>query len=261
MENDNFKKVKNVAIVVFLVFLMLVIIYSLFFGPAKELVNFLKIYSASIRPAKIVTISAEGKVTVSPDIAKISLAVISEGLNPKTISQENIKKMNTAINYIKSKGIEEKDIKTTQYNLSPRYEYDEKTKKTFISGYTLTQNVLVKIRDLNKVAEVVAGLPELGINRIESISFEVDEPEKYLSEARSQAFEKAKKKAEEMAVKNNVKLGEVIDFSEWGPITRPYESLRALGIGGEGAAPQALPQIQPGSEEVTVQVSVTYEIK
>lgn len=261
MPNDN-QKLKNITVVVFLVFLMAMIVYSIFLGPAKDLTIFLKKFTDSIRPAKTVTISAEGKVTVSPDIAKISFAVISEGLNPKTIAQENIKQMNAAIDYVKSKGIEEKDIKTTQYNLSPRYEYDEKTKKTFISGYTLTQNVLVKVRDLGKVAEVVAGLTELGINRIESISFEVDEPEKYLSEARNQAFEKAKKKAEEMAVKNNVKLGEVIDFSEWGSTPRPYyENLRVLGTGGGVAAPQVLPQIQPGSEEVTVQVSVTYEIK
>ena len=258
MENNSIK-FKNITIIVFLVFLIAAIVYSLFFGPAKELVNFLKIYSASFRPAKTITVSAEGKITVSPDIAKISFAVISEGADPITISQENIKKMNAAIDYIKSKGIEEKDIKTTQYSLSPKYEYDEKTKKTFISGYTLTQNVLIKVRDLAKVAEVVAGLPELGINRIDSISFEIDEPEKYLSEARNQAFEKAKKKAEEMALKNNVKLGEVIDFSEWVPI-RPYENLRTLEMGG-AATPAALPQIQPGSEEITVQVSVTYEIK
>jgi len=254
--NNNDVRLKNLTIVAFLIFLSIVIIYSLFFGPIKK-------FSDSLMPVRTITVSADGKVVVSPDIAKISFAVVSEGVDPKTISQENIKNINTAIDYLKTKGIEEKDIKTTQYNLSPKYEYDEKTRKTFISGYTLTQNVLVKIRDLNKVAEVISGLTEVGINRIDSISFEIDEPEKYFAEARNQAFEKAKKKAEEMALKNSVKLGKVINFSEWEPTTRPYDSLRTFGMGGEGsvAASSVLPKIQPGSEEITINVNITYEIK
>jgi len=251
MEND-ISKSKNQAIIIFLGFLMLVIIYSLFFGPAKK-------YGDSLMPAKTINVSAEGKVTVSPDIAKLSFSVVSEGANSKLLAENNNKKMNAAIDFAKSQGIEEKDIKTTEYNLSPRYEYDEKTKKTFISGYTLTQTVLVKVRDLNKVAEVLGGLPALGINQISSISFDIDEPEKYLSEARNQAFDKAKEKAKAIAEKNGVKLGRVINFYEY-QSTPYYQNVRALGMGGAEAV-QPLPQIQPGSQEVTIQVSVTYEIK
>jgi len=251
MEND-ISKSKNQAIIIFLGFLMLVIIYSLFFGPAKK-------YGDSLMPAKTINVSAEGKVTVSPDIAKLSFSVVSEGANSKLLAENNNKKMNAAIDFAKSQGIEEKDIKTTEYNLSPRYEYDEKTKKTFISGYTLTQTVLVKVRDLNKVAEVLGGLPALGINQISSISFDIDEPEKYLSEARNQAFDKAKEKAKAIAEKNGVKLGQVINFYEY-QSTPYYQNVRALGMGGAEAV-QPLPQIQPSSQEVTIQVSVTYEIK
>jgi len=251
MENDILK-LKNQIIIAFLLFLVVVIIYSLFFGPAKK-------YGDSLMPAKTINVSAEGKVTVSPDIAKLSFSVVSEGANPKLLAENNNKKMNAAIDFVKSQGIEEKDIKTTEYNLSPRYEYNEDTKKTFISGYTLTQTVLVKVRDLNKVAEVLGGLPALGINQISSISFDIDEPEKYLGEARNQAFDKAKEKAEAMAEKNGVKLGRVINFYEYQSIPY-YQNVKALGMGGAEAAP-ALPQIQPGSQEVTVQVSVTYEIK
>ena len=251
MEND-ISKSKNQAIIIFLGFLMLVIIYSLFFGPAKK-------YGDSLMPAKTINVSAEGKVTVSPDIAKLSFSVVSEGANSKLLAENNNKKMNAAIDFAKSQGIEEKDIKTTEYNLSPRYEYDEKTKKTFISGYTLTQTVLVKVRDLNKVAEVLGGLPALGINQISSISFDIDEPEKYLSEARNQAFDKVKEKAKAMAEKNGVKLGRVINFYEY-QSTPYYQNVRALGMGGAEAV-QPLPQIQPSSQEVTIQVSVTYEIK
>src|SRR3989344_2566436 len=206
MEN-NYIKYKNITVISFLVFLAIVLIYSLFFGPAKKV-------SDSLMPAKTITVSAEGKVMASPDIARISFSVVSEGANPKTLADRNNEKINKAIDFIKSQGIDEKDIKTTQYNLSPRYEYDEKTKKTFISGYTLTQTVSIKIRDLKKVGDILAGLPPLGINQIGSISFEIDDEEKYLAEARSIAFDKAKEKAKEMAEKNNVRLGQVLNFND-----------------------------------------------
>jgi uncharacterized protein YggE len=251
MENNN-AKIKNTAVAVFLCLLAAVIVYSLFWGPGKKIGD-------SLMPIRTITVSAEGKITAEPDIAKLSFSVVSEGANPKLLAKNNNKKMNAAINFAKSQGIEEKDIKTTEYNLSPRYEYDEKTKKTFISGYTLTQTVLVKVRDLNKAAEVLGGLPALGINQISSISFDIDEPEKYLSEARNQAFDKAKEKAKAMAEKNGVKLGRVINFYEY-QSTPYYQNVKALGMGGAGAA-QTLPQIQPGSQEVAIQVGVTYEIK
>ena len=253
MENNSVK-FKNIAVAVFLGFLMLIIIYSLFWGPAKKLGD-------SLFPIRTFSVSAEGKVTVSPDIAKISFSVVSEGANPKTITDENNKKINTAISFVKSQGIDEKDIKTTQYNLSPRHEYDEKTKKTFISGYILTQAVLVKVRDLNKTAEILGGLPNLGINQIGAISFEIDEPEKFLTEARDKAFEKAKKKAEEMAGKNGVKLGKVINFYEYQGYSQPiYRGLEMMSK-GSGDSFASAPQIQPGTEEVSVQVNITYEIK
>jgi len=255
MPNDDVKSKnqKNQAIAAFLGFLTLVIIYSFFWGPIKK-------YNNSLMPIRTINVSAEGKVTVSPDIAKFSFSVVSEGANPKTLADNNIKKMNAAIDFIKSKGIDEKDIKTTEYNLSPRYEYNEKTRTSYITGYTLTQTVLVKIRDLSKVAETLGGLPPLGINQISSISFDVDDPEKYLSDARSQAFDKIKEKAKAMADKNGVKLGEIINFYEY-QSTPYYNDVKTLGMGGGVEAAPALPQIQPGTQEVTIQVSVTYEIK
>jgi len=253
MPNDD-TKLKNQAIVAFLGFLTLVVVYSLFWGPARK-------YADSLTPAKTITTSAEGKAMASPDIAKVSFSVVSEGFNPDKIAEENNKKMNKAIDFAKSQGIEEKDIATSQYNLSPSYEYDEKTRRTFISGYRLTQTALIKIRNLEKTGKILAGLPDLGINQIDSISFDIDEPERYLAEARDKAFSKAREKAGEMASKNGVKLGKVVGFSEYqgGPVVR-YQEVKTLDFGGAEPAP-VIPQIQPGIQEVIVNVSIIYEIR
>ncbi len=248
---DNSLKIKNIVIVGFLVFLAIAVVYCVFWGPAKK-------YADSLYTAKTINVSAEGKIEISPDLANLSFSVISEGTSTKDIYTDNTDKMNATVEFIKSEGIEEKDIKTTQYSLYPKYEYDEETRKTFISGYTLTQTVSVKVRDLTKVAEILDGLPPLGINQISNVSFTVENQEQYLTEARNQAFEKAKTKALQMASVNGAILGKIISFSEY-PSPIYYSKGAALGIGGEGSV--SLPQIEPGTQEISIQVNITYALK
>ncbi len=222
-------------------------------------------WSLSLSPSKTINVNAEGKATVSPDIAKTSFSVVSEGSNPEILQTDNSKKMTAAIDFVKSQGVNEKDIKTTNYSLSPRYEYNETRRQSFITGYTLNQTTLVKIRDLNKVAKIIGGLSELGVNQIGSVSFEVDERDKYLIEARSEAFSKAHQKAAEMASLKGVRIKRVINFSENqnGPpyLPYPYPSFERNVGGLDYISQSPLPTIQPGTEEVTIQVNVTYEIE
>ena len=142
-------------------------------------------------PARTITVSAEGKTTVSPDIAQISFSVVSQGQNPEALTTNNNDKMSAVIQFVKSQGIDAKDIKTTNYDLSPNYQWDKNTQRNFITGYTLTQTVLVKVRDLAKVATVVGGLAPLGVNQIGGINFTFDDPESFLAMARADAFTKA----------------------------------------------------------------------
>jgi len=206
-----------------------------------------------------ITISAEGKTITTPDIAKVNFSVISEGMDTVKISNENIEKMNKAIDFVKSEGVEAKDIKTAGYNLSPRYEYDEAKRKSFISGYTLTQTVYVTIRDFSKISKILGALPGLGINDISSLSFDIENQDQALSDARSQAFEKAFEKARDMAKQNGVRIKRVITFSEY-QNSYPIYAKEAYGLGGDMRSSAPSPTIEPGSQEVKVNVTVTYEL-
>lgn len=217
-------------------------------------------YGDSLVSSRVFYVSAEGKAIVSPDIANLSFSVVSEGKDPVVLQEDNNKKMRAAQDHVKAQGVDEKDIKTAQYDLQPRYEYDEKTRRSFISGYMLTQTVFVKVRDIGKVAAILAGLPGRGINQIGSISFDVDDPDKYLAEARNEAFQKARAKAEEMVRANGLRLGRIMNISESGG-PRPYPVFYGAGKGGAELAAPTPPPIQPGTQEVTVQVSVAYELK
>lgn len=217
-------------------------------------------YGRSLNPARTITISAEGKSVAIPDIAMVNFGVISEGDNPALLQEDNAQKVNSAIEFIKSQGVEAKDIKTSQYSLSPKYEYDEKLRRSFIAGYELRQSVSVKIRDFTKISAVLAKLPELGINEIGQLQFDVDDPDKYLNEARKEAFKKARVKAETMAEQNNVRLKKVVNFYESQGYLPPVPMYAKGALGGE-AGLISVPTIEPGVQEVAVQVSVTYEIR
>ncbi len=213
---------------------------------------------------RTVTVSGEGKTTVVPDIARVSFSVIAEGKDPKAIQNENAKKMNDAVAFVKSLGIAAKDIKTSSYNLYPQYDYgvitpDGKPRPPVIVGYTLTQTVAVKVRDFAILGDLFAGLPPRGINQFDH-SFDIDDPEAALAAAREEAFSKARAKAVAMAKAAGTRLGKVVTFSEGfdgGPI--PYKTLEARIDSAAGAPPT--PTLEPGSQEVTVQVSVTYAIR
>lgn len=216
-------------------------------------------YGKSLVASRTLTVSASGKTFVAPDIAESSFSVVSRGKNPDELSDANNQKITAVISFLKSSGLDEKDIKTTAYNLSPDYQYDPQTQRNFITGYTLTQTVSVKIRDLTKVAKIVGGLTPLGVNQIGGINFSVDDPETSLSAARADALQKARKKAENTASQSGVKLGRVLNISESQNIPILY-----YNYGMSAAMPlkeNVTPTIEPGTQEVTAQVTVTYELE
>src|SRR3989344_1657362 len=216
---------------------------------------------AAFYPARVITVSAEGKSVVAPDLATLSFSVVSQGKDPVKLQEDNNTKINNALDFVKAQGIEAKDIKTSNYDLSPNYRWDEKTRASLIDGYTLNQSIVIKVRDLSKVGILLGGLPSKGINQIGGVNFSIDDPDKFLNEAREEAFMKARSKAEAMAKYNGVRLKKVVNFNEYGggyPGPIYYAKEDSVGMGGDSLPPA--PRIEPGSQEVTVNVSVVYEI-
>ncbi|HLC89792.1 MAG TPA: SIMPL domain-containing protein [Patescibacteria group bacterium] len=206
-----------------------------------------------------ITIDGEGKVTAIPDIAQISLGIQTDKSTVAQAQQENTDKMNKIIDELKKMGIEAKDIKTTNYSIYPRYDWTSGTQ--ILRGYAVSQNVTVKIRDLEKVGAIVDRAGNLGANEVGGLNFTIDEPEKLRQDAREIALGNAKEKAEALAKVAGVKLGKLVSFSENGvtppPIYRDY-ALKSLEA---GASDQAVaPSVEPGSQEIIVNVMVTYEV-
>lgn len=211
--------------------------------------------------ARTIVVSAEGKVTVKPDIAETHFAVVSEMPTVKQVTNDNNKKMNEVIKAIKALGVESKDITTTAYNLRPLPDYSMPYPKrpAKIVGYHLDQEITVKVRNLDIIDSVLDAAIKAGANEVGALSFDVDDAGAIKKEARAMAFTKAKEKASEMAALAGVKLSRVVTFNESAntyPIYPQYAMKAAIQ---EDSAPA--PSIEPGTKEFTLNVSVTYEIE
>ena len=206
-----------------------------------------------------ITISGEGKVTAAPNIAVTSVGLVTEKNDVGAAQSENTQKMNKLIAAMKAAGIADEDLKTTQYQIYPKYSYDSKTGSN-ITGYSVTQSVEIKIRDLTKISDVLAKAGEAGANQVTGVQFTIDEPKNLRAEAREEAVKDAEEKAEKLAKELGVRLGKVVNFNEMrsGDMPSPMPMYAKEGMGG---AADSAPTVQTGTLEINSEVAVTYEIK
>ncbi len=206
-----------------------------------------------------ITVSGEGKVIGVPDVAEISIGYTIEKKTVAAAQKDNTEKMNAFVKTLKADfAIDDKDLQTSGYSISPRYDWLEG--KQVLRGYEVSQSLQLKIRDLDKISPVLDAAGQAGLNQIGSLAFAIDEPENIEQEAREKAIRAAKEKAEALAAVAGVKLGRIISFSESGNQPSPYypKSYAAMdeaaGMGG------AAPEIEAGSTEVVITATVEYEI-
>ncbi len=214
------------------------------------------------QPENQFSVSATGRVFAKPDIANLTLGVKTEA--KPTAAQavkDNTSKMNEIMKALKDIGIEEKDIKTTNYNLNPVYDWTDRSGQR-LNGYEVSQNVTLKIRDLEKIGQAIAKSTEKGANQVGNISFTIDDEFALRNEARAEAIKKAKEKAASIVSATGIKLGKIVNVYEnqvYYPQPINYSKEMALGIGGGGALPA--PEIQAGENEVVVEATVVWEVE
>ena len=212
----------------------------------------------NIAATRTIAVSAEGKMTIAPDAASINFSVITETKTAKEAQTQNTEKMNKVIEYVKSVGIDPKDIKTTSYYLYPKYDYPNG--KSILVGYTLTNSISVKIVKFELIGDLIAKSVELGINQIGDVNFFVDNPDEAKTKAGQLAIQNARAKALALARQAGIKLGKVVSVTESGgefPLYYPMAK-EAFGMGGGGGA---APQLTPGTQEIRVFANMTFEIR
>lgn len=219
------------------------------------------------KPANTISVTGEGRVESKPDMATVTIGVVSQGTTAQAVKDENNRKMNAVISYIKQQGVPESDIKTEQYFFNPNYDW--KDGRSTIIGYQGNQNVTVKLYGVDKsqdqVEKVMDGVVAAGANQVYGVNFGFKDPDGLRQEARKQAIAKAKEKAQELAREAGLTLGKVVSISEagygGGPVVMPYAADQALERGAANMMKSIAPDIQPGSTEISQSMTVTFEVK
>jgi len=209
------------------------------------------------------SITGSGTVYAKADIANIEVGLKTGA--KKTAAEattESTNKMNEIVNELKQLGIDEKDIKTSNYNLSPVYNYTNDKGQELV-GYEVTQSLTVKIRDLAKIGDVISKTTGKGANQIGNINFTIDDEFALKNQARELAIQKAKEKAVLIANQSGMKLGKVKSVMENSDYNPPimYSYANAKMESSTGADAIAAPSIQSGQNEIKVEVTLVYEVK
>ena len=237
----------------FSVVLLLAILLSAC-GPAT-----LPISSTGQSTPHTLTTSGAGKVTLKPDIAYIYMGVHTEKPGAAEAVAENNINTQKLIDALKAAGVEANDIQTTNFSIWQNNQFgpDGKTTST---NYAVDNTVYLTVRKLQNLGDLLDAAVKAGANNINSIQFDVADKTQALSTARSEAVKNARAQAEELAAAAGVKLGDVQSIQYYDASPSPVFQGKGMGGGGAVSADIAVP-INPGQMEITVTVTMAYDIK
>lgn len=207
----------------------------------------------------VFSVSGEGKVTAKPDTAQITLGIVIHGSPVTQVQSDANKTMNKISEDLKQLGLAEKDIKTTNYSLQPDYNFQNGPQT--ITGYSANISLLVKVKDFQKINSVIDKATTDGANQVGGLSFIVNDPQPFEDQARQIAIRNAKKKAETLASQAGLNLGRVINVVENQQAQPRPMFTQAVKADGLGSATNIPTQVEPGSTEIIMDVTLTYETR
>jgi len=226
---------------------------------------------SGVTASNTITVSGMGEVFAVPDRATFTVTVREEGTEVGDAQEKATTKMNGIIEYLKDAGVEEKDIKTINYNVNPKYEYTQGTCTNFscppsnqvLVGFEVWQMLEVKVQDPKKAGELLSGVGGKGASEVSGLSFTIEDEDQLKADARAMAIGEADAKAAQLADQLGVDIVRVVGFYEDSGGYMPY----AYGKGGADVAMSTRAEAAPapdlpiGENKIISNVNITYEIR
>lgn len=168
---------------------------------------------------RMISVSGEGTASVAPDMALVSLSVTRIAETAEAALAQNNEAVRAVLDALKAGGVAEKDIQTGDFSIFPRYSdrqpnSENNNQQPVITGYQVTNSLMVRVRDLPKLGGLIDKSVKLGVNQGGQITFTNHDPKAAYQEARRKAVESAMDKASTLAAAAGVNLGPVISISE-----------------------------------------------
>jgi len=204
--------------------------------------------------ASTVTVAGTGTVSAAPDMAEITTGVVTQAPTAAQALAANSQAMGRLLQALGALGIAARDIQTTSINVSPLRRQSRDGPPPEITGYEVTNQVRVKVRDVSRLGRVLDQQVGQGANLVYGIHFGRQEPAPLLDEARKRAMADARRKAELYAAAAALRVGRVVAVQEAGAASpRPEMAPRV-------AMSAAVP-VAPGEQEIQASVTVTFTLE
>lgn len=242
----------------------------------------LRYIGTGVAAANTIEVTGHGEIFAVPDIAEFTFTVSSTKATVADAQSDAATKINAATAYLTAQGVSKDDIQTSGYSVSPQYSYQNAAcpsepvnplngsvssgavvycppGKQVLTGYEVDQTTTVKVRDTSKAGTLLAGVGTAGATQVSGLTFTFDNPDAVQAQARTAAIADAKSKAQALASELGVSLVRVVSFSENTGGTSPQPLVYAMASGANSTA--SAPTISTGQNDITDDVTITYEIK
>ena len=204
---------------------------------------------------RVITVRGTGLVEGTPDVLELLLGVDTRGKSAGEALAENSKRTFGVLKVLDDAGVDPKFVQTSNLSISPVYDDEGEA----VIAYAVSNHVVAKLHDLDKAGEVVDAATRAAGNQIvvQGLYFEIDDNSMLVAKARADAVKRAKAQAEQLAEAAGVKLGALQSLVEDStPVGPPIEAKAAA----PSSAGDAAPPIQPGTETLSVDVTLVYAI-
>jgi uncharacterized protein len=205
-------------------------------------------------PGRLIRVSGEGRVTVRPDVAVVHAGVQASGQDLSRIRSETSTRMRRVLAALAQAGIPERDVRTTRHDIQLERAHPD-GRPGEITGYRVTEEVRVVVRDLARLGAVLERALAAGANTLRDLSFEKDDETDERREALARAVADARGKAEAIAAASGVALGDLLELAESGAAPPIPFVQRGLAAHAEGAP------VSPGELEIVARIDAAWAIR
>jgi uncharacterized protein YggE len=212
--------------------------------------------ASATEPRPSITITGNGKVVYVPDIGYIHVGVSAEGWTAAEAWKKNEQIVKRIFEELKKLGVEEKDLKTDNLSVQPRYQQKPKEEPKFV-GYTVSYDLRVTVRKLDQMGALLDKMVEAGANRNMNISFGCSKLDKLVDEARLKAVEDARRKAKLYVTGAGAHLGDVLSITDTPNAPQPrFYPVDAQAL---HEAKASIP-VAAGEQEMSIAITITWAI-
>jgi uncharacterized protein len=203
------------------------------------------------------TLVGVGEVRARPDMAVVRLGVVSQAATARAALDDNNRDMQAILDALRDQGVAARDVQTSSFTVQPRYRHDRNGEQPpRIDGYEVSNEVAVRVRDLDRLGAVLDQAVSVGSNRVLGVAFTLSDPEPRRDEARRIAVEDAIRKARVYTQAAGLDLGPIRSMSELDRSGPPEPVFRQMEMAADASVP-----IAEGEQVIEVEVTINWDIR